>query len=94
MLFLLLITVHAILRSADAVKTPFTDLAACLGQYLSNSLYSPASNPGSGFVSYNWLKTSVNDRVPKNPAAVLLLPNISFVSKAGIKYVVCMRSQF
>lgn len=79
----LLLTVHAILKS-DAVTTPYTVLAACLGQYLSSSLFSPTSNPGSGFVSYSWLKTSVNDRIPKNPAAVLLLPNISFVSKAGM----------
>jgi hypothetical protein len=38
---------------------------------------------GSGFISYDWLKSSNNDRIPKNPTAILLLPNISFVSKAG-----------
>ena len=57
-------------------------LTACLGPFLSSQLYSP-SNPGSGFISYNWLKTSANDRIPKYPTAILLLPNISFVSQAG-----------
>ena len=57
-------------------------LTTCLGPFLSSNLYSP-SNPGSGFISYDWLKTSANDRIPKSPTAILLLPNISFVSTAG-----------
>lgn len=60
----------------------FETLTTCLGPFLSNWLYSP-SNQGSGFISYDWLKSSANDRVPKFPTAILLLPNISFASTAG-----------
>ena len=60
----------------------FAILTTCLGPFLSSQLYSP-SNPGSGFISYNWLKSSANNRIPTFPTAILLLPNISFASTAG-----------
>eukprot|EP01036_Dinobryon_divergens_P037661 gene37661-49318_t len=62
-------------------RTQLSVLASCLGTTLSSQLFSPL-NPGSGYASYNWLRTSHINRIDRHPAAVLMIQNISTVSLA------------